>query len=87
MVSGLQVANIVTAALLPLLAAATQNIALSAELKVLSGSGVQLVMTEIIPQFERISGHKVIWDYGTVGGMADRVQRDCRASSGLPFTS
>jgi len=75
MVRGSQVVNIVTTSLLLLLIAATQNIAFSAELKVLSGSGVQPVMTEIIPQFERISGHKVIFDYGTVGGMADRVQR------------
>ncbi len=41
----------------------------------LSGSGVQSVMNEIIPQFERSSGHKVTFEYGTIGGMADRVQK------------
>jgi molybdate transport system substrate-binding protein len=51
------------------------SISFSSELKVLAGSGVQPVMIEIIPQFERTSGFKVIFDYGTVGGMAERVQR------------
>jgi molybdate transport system substrate-binding protein len=50
--------------------------AFAAEIKVLSGSGVQPVMLELIPDFERSSGHTVRFDYGTVGGMADRVQRD-----------
>lgn len=54
---------------------AAPSVAFSSNLKVLSGSGVQPVMIEIIPQFERTSGHKVTFDYGTVGGMADRVQK------------
>src|SRR5665213_766370 len=55
--------------------AAAPNVAVSSDLKVLSGSGVQPVMNEIIPQFERTSGHKVSFVYGTVGEMADRVQK------------
>ncbi len=55
--------------------ALSTGVAFSSDLKVLSGSGVQPVMIEIIPQFERTSGHKVAFDYGTVGGMADRVQK------------
>jgi molybdate transport system substrate-binding protein len=31
-------------------------------------------MNEIIPQFESASGHKVFFEYGTVGGMTTRVQ-------------
>jgi molybdate transport system substrate-binding protein len=54
---------------------AAPGVAISFELKVLSGSGVQPVMLEIIPQFERASGHKVNFVYGTVGEMADRVQK------------
>jgi molybdate transport system substrate-binding protein len=50
--------------------------ALTAEIKVLFGSGVQPVMLELIPDFERSSRHKVTFDYGTVGGVADRVQED-----------
>jgi molybdate transport system substrate-binding protein len=55
--------------------AAAPSIALCSDLKVLSGSGVQPVMNEIIPQFERTSGHRVSIVYGTVGEMADRVQK------------
>jgi ABC-type molybdate transport system substrate-binding protein len=53
--------------------------AAASELKFLSGSAVQPVMNELIPQFERGSGHKVTFNYGTVGGMAARVQSDERA--------
>jgi molybdate transport system substrate-binding protein len=45
----------------------------AADIKVLAGSAVQPVMLELIPKFEQASGHKVTFDYGTVGGMADRV--------------
>ena len=53
--------------------------AAASELKVLSGSAVQPVMNEIIPQFERETGHRVTFDYGTVGGMAARIQKGERA--------
>ena len=55
--------------------AAAPSIALSSDLRVLSGSGVLPVMNEIIPQFERTSGHRVSIVYGTVGEMAGRVQK------------
>jgi molybdate transport system substrate-binding protein len=54
--------------------AVAPSIALASDLRVLSGSGVQPVMNEIIPQFERTSGHRVSIVYGTVGEMAGRVQ-------------
>jgi molybdate transport system substrate-binding protein len=56
------------------LAIASPTEAVALELRVLSGSGVQPVMSEIIPRFESVSGHRVIFDYGTVGGMAARIQ-------------
>src|SRR5215470_19798352 len=69
-------ATIIAAAISPLLlVAALPRTARAVELKVLSGSGVQPAMIEIIPGFEQSSGHKVTFDYGTVGGMADRVQK------------
>jgi molybdate transport system substrate-binding protein len=55
--------------------ATAPSIALSSDLRVLSGSGVQPVMNEIIPQFEQTSGHRVSIVYGTVGEMAGRVQK------------
>jgi len=57
-----------------LLVAGGRDVASSAEIRVLSGSGVQPVMNELIPQFERASDHKVTFEYGTVGGMAERVR-------------
>lgn len=51
----------------------------AAEIKVLAGSAVQPVMNIIIPAFEQQSGHRVVFDYGTVGGMAQRVERGERA--------
>jgi molybdate transport system substrate-binding protein len=51
----------------------------AAELKVLAGSAVQPVMNDIIPEFERASGHRVVFDYGTAGGMAQRVAQGERA--------
>jgi molybdate transport system substrate-binding protein len=53
--------------------------AVASDIKVLSGSAVQPVMNQIIPEFERTSGHKFTVDYGTVGGMAARVQDGERA--------
>jgi molybdate transport system substrate-binding protein len=57
-----------------LLAIALGQGANAADIKALSGSGVHPVMDEVIPKFEQSSGHKVKFDYGTVGGMAARVR-------------
>jgi len=66
---------IIIIALYGFLLAAASTVSGAAEIKVLSGSGVQPVMVDLIPKFEASSGHKVTFDYGTVGGMAERVQR------------
>jgi molybdate transport system substrate-binding protein len=49
------------------------------ELKVLAGSAVQPAMQQIVPGFERQSGHRVIFEYGTVGGMAERAMKGEKA--------
>jgi molybdate transport system substrate-binding protein len=46
----------------------------AAEIKVLAGSAVQPVMNEIIPAFEQMSGHRVVFAWGAAGEMARRVQ-------------
>jgi molybdate transport system substrate-binding protein len=63
-----------------LIAAAAAGLALAGptgatEIKVLAGSAVQPVMLDLTPKFEQASGHKVTFDYGTVGGMAERVRK------------
>jgi molybdate transport system substrate-binding protein len=47
---------------------------LGAEIKVLAGSAIQPVMNDIVPAFERQSGHRVVFDYGAAGAMAKRMQ-------------
>jgi molybdate transport system substrate-binding protein len=44
-----------------------------AEIKVVSTGGARAVMTSIVPEFERRSGHKVRVDFGTPGNMRDRL--------------
>ena len=46
-----------------LLVATASGFLNAAEIKVLSGRALKPVMSEIIPQFERSSGHKVMIDY------------------------
>jgi molybdate transport system substrate-binding protein len=48
--------------------------ACSAEIKVLSTMAVRSVMEQLIPEFERASGHKVVIAYDTSNIMAKRVQ-------------
>src|SRR5436853_1695900 len=57
---------------LTLLVAATQ--AGAGELRVLSAAAMQSVFKEVAGEFERMSGHKLIIEYGTIGGIAQRVQ-------------
>jgi len=58
-----------------------QLAASGAEIKVLAGSAIQPAMNEIIPGFETRTGHRVVFDYGTVGGMAQRALRGERADA------
>jgi molybdate transport system substrate-binding protein len=51
------------------------NLAFAAEIKVISGSAVIPAMEVLIPQFERVSGHKVVSDFdGAIGAMTKRIQ-------------
>src|SRR5262249_8788131 len=45
----------------------------AAEIKVISTGGPRAVMTSLVPEFERKSGHKVGIDFGTPGNMRDRL--------------
>ena len=44
-----------------------------AEIKVISTGGARAVMTSIVPEFERKSGHQVRINFGTPGNMRDRL--------------
>jgi molybdate transport system substrate-binding protein len=45
----------------------------AAEIKVISTGGARAVMTSLVPEFERKSGHKVSIEFGTPGNMRDRL--------------
>jgi molybdate transport system substrate-binding protein len=45
----------------------------AAEIKVISTGGARAVMTSLVPEFERQSGHKVHIDFGTPGNIRDRL--------------
>src|SRR6516162_745042 len=45
----------------------------AAEIKVISTGGARAVMTNLVPEFERKSGHKVGIDFGTPGNMRDKL--------------
>ena len=46
----------------------------AAEVKVLSALGIKEVMDDLGPKFERASGHKLAFTFGTLGGVVKRVQ-------------
>src|SRR5215813_7421373 len=45
----------------------------AAEIKVISTGGARALMTSLVPEFERKSGHKVGIDFGTPGNIRDRL--------------
>jgi molybdate transport system substrate-binding protein len=45
----------------------------AAEIRVISTGGARAVMTSVVPEFERKSGHKVSIDFGTPGNMQARL--------------
>src|SRR3979490_543219 len=51
----------------------------AAEIKVLCSTALKTVMQELVPQFERATGHKVVVEYGVSAGMQRRVE------AGEPF--
>ena len=46
----------------------------AAELKVLSATGMQAVMEDLGPKFERATGHKLAITFATLGAVVKRVQ-------------
>src|SRR5262245_59682642 len=47
----------------------------AADIKFLSAAALEPVMKEVIPAFERSSGHKVTVAYGATGGNTDRIRK------------
>src|SRR4029079_2517641 len=47
----------------------------AADIKLLSGTSMRVLFSELLPQFEKSSGHKVALEYGTLGANRDRVMK------------
>jgi molybdate transport system substrate-binding protein len=58
---------------------AQASAAQAAEIKVLCSTALKTVLQELVPQFERATGHKVVVEYGVSAGMQRRVE------AGEPF--
>ncbi len=54
---------------------AVADAAKAVELKALFPAAMKNALTELVPQFEKSSGHKVTIDYGTVGAIVDRLKK------------
>ena len=50
------------------------NRANAAEIKVLSANGAKLILTALVPEFERTTNNKVTIDYGEAGILRKRIQ-------------
>lgn len=57
------------ALLIPLFGATAQ----AAEIRLLSAAAMQSVFKEITPEFERLSGHKLLITYATIGGVNEKI--------------
>jgi molybdate transport system substrate-binding protein len=55
----------------------------SAEIRVLSSNGVQSVMVEMLPEFERATGHKVMIAYDTANLLLGRITAGEAADLGI----
>lgn len=49
--------------------------ATAADIKLLGGTSMRVSFSELLPQFEKSSGHKVALEYGTLGANRDRVMK------------
>ncbi len=59
----------------------------AAEIRVISTGGARAVMTSLVPEFERKSGHKVVIDFGTPGNMRDRLLQGEAADVGVAIAA
>jgi len=57
-----------------LLIALAPGLAQAAEVKVLTTGAMKAVVLELLPQFEKETGHKLVLDNDTAGGLAKRIE-------------
>ena len=55
----------------------------AAEVKVMAGAGMRGAFGELVPQFERATGHKIVIQYGGGGALESRSRPVKRSTSSL----
>jgi molybdate transport system substrate-binding protein len=70
-----ELATAIVAAASCLLLFAAETVAGAAEIKLLSPGSLRSVMSELVPEFEKSSGHKITIDFGEVGALAERIRK------------
>jgi molybdate transport system substrate-binding protein len=65
--------TVVAAAKIAFLFLLAQSVAQAAEVKLLSGAGFRSVMTELAPQFERTTGHKIAATFDSTGALQRQI--------------
>jgi molybdate transport system substrate-binding protein len=63
------------ACILTCLALAMPLQATAADIKLVGGTSMRVLFSELLPQFEKSSGHRVAVEYGTLGANKDRVMK------------
>src|SRR5262245_59707705 len=71
----MRIARLVTVAAFGLIALLTQGVAATAaEIKVMAGAAMSGAFGELLPQFERATGHKVVIQYGATGAFKRQIE-------------
>jgi molybdate transport system substrate-binding protein len=86
-ISKLVVSDIAVALSAILLVAIPGSILNAAEIKVLSVGALRSSMTNLIPDFEKSTGHKVTIESGAAGAMANRIQKGEVVDLGIVTTA
>jgi len=69
------VSALVSAVIAGMSVAGSGGVASAAEIKCLCPVGMKAVIDDLVPQFERSSGHKVTIEYATAGVIVDRIRK------------
>lgn len=69
------------------LSLAPLGLASAEEIKLLHATALHAALKDLVPGFEKASGHKVVVQYATAGAIAGRIQKDEPADVGIVTTA
>jgi molybdate transport system substrate-binding protein len=65
----------ITAAIVFLTAAIMPTVSCAADIKLLAAAALEQVLSELLPQFEKDTGHRISVTYGPIGALTDRIKK------------